>query len=61
MPLHRMKTRRLEFPSSKQVQWVAGLRRNPGEDLRGSIPDLAQVAIKVPDVANHHAATGGVP
>ena len=51
-----MKTARLEFHASKQVQRIAGLRRNPSMDLRGSIPDLAQVAINVPDVPNHHSA-----
>jgi hypothetical protein len=56
MTLDRMKSGRLKLHVPEQVQRIAGLRRNPGMDLRGSIPDLAQVSINASDVSNHHAA-----
>lgn len=56
MTLNRMKPDRLELHAPQQIQRVAGLRGNPGVDLHGGIPDLAQVAINVLDVPNHHAA-----
>jgi hypothetical protein len=55
MTLDRVKTGRLEFHPPKEIKRIAGLRCNPGVDFHGSIPDLAQVAINVPDVSNHHA------
>jgi hypothetical protein len=56
MALDRVKTGRLEFHAPKKLKGIARLRRNPGMDFRGGIPDLVQVAIHVPDVPNHHAA-----
>jgi hypothetical protein len=56
MTLDWMKSDRLELHVPEQVQRVAGLRRNPGVNLRGSVPDLAEVTINVLGVSNHHAA-----
>jgi hypothetical protein len=41
MTLDRMKSDRLELHTSEQIQRVAGLRGNPGLNLRGGIADLA--------------------
>jgi hypothetical protein len=41
MTFDRMKSDRLELHTSEQIQRVAGLRGNPGLNLRGGIADLA--------------------
>ena len=46
MTLDRMKSD--PRTSCAEVQRVAGLRRNPSVNPRGSVPDLAQVSISTP-------------